>query len=133
MFLKNQAKSYLTFIIIFIPIIFIYTYLLYTNKLSSSINSINITTLIIGIISFFILGFISANNHQKKGILTGLFASLFIIAIVLIINILSKENLEFKSYLKYLLLILSSSFGGMIGVNIKPLKLKLKRKNKVRS
>jgi len=131
MFLKNQAKSYLTFIIIFIPFIFIYTYLLYTNKLSSSINSINITTLIIGIISFFILGFISANNHQKKGILTGLFASLFIIVIVLIINILSKENLEFKSYLKYLLLILSSSFGGMIGVNIKP--LKFKRKNKVRS
>ena len=86
MFLKNQAKSYLTFIIIFIPFIFIYTYLLYTNKLSSSINSINITTLIIGIISFFILGFISANNHQKKGILTGLFASLVIIVIVLIIN-----------------------------------------------
>ncbi len=118
-YLKNLAKTLLFSTLIFLTLIIIYTLLIYTNKLPSNIKSINTITLILGILSFFILGFISGNLNQKNVIIQGLISSLLIILISIIGRLITKDELSIKIFLRYLILILSSSFGGMIGVNTK--------------
>jgi len=83
-------------------------------------KSFNTSTFIIGIVCFFLLGFISGNVAQKNGLLEGLVAALFIILITLIINLFVKVDFNFRTFVKVVTFLVSSSLGGVIGVNFRP-------------
>lgn len=80
----------------------------------------NTWTFIIGIICFFILGFVSANVAQKNGLLEGLVAALIIVLITLLINLFVQVQFSFRTFIKCVTYLVSSSLGGVIGVNFKP-------------
>ena len=67
---------------------------------------------------FFILGLLSGIVAKKNGLIEGLLAALIIIAIVLLINLIVKIQLKPMFFIKMGSFLLSSSAGGIIGVNI---------------
>ncbi|HHU55628.1 MAG TPA: TIGR04086 family membrane protein [Acholeplasmataceae bacterium] len=111
---------YLFFLIILSLFTLIYSLLIYFGKINSNMKSFNTSTFIIGIVCFFLLGFISGNVAQKNGLLEGLVAALFIILITLIINLFVKVDFNFRTFVKVVTFLVSSSLGGVIGVNFRP-------------
>lgn len=117
-FIKNKITTLLFFIIILSITSLVYTILLYFNVVSTDKNTIKITCYIIGLFLFFILGIISTIKENKNGWLKGLSASIFILLIALLIN-LCTHSFNFTLLIKYFSYILTSSIGGIIGINIK--------------
>ncbi len=75
-----------------------------------------------GVILFIILGFLSGNIKQSKGIYNGMMISFFILIIIVLIQYLglnSKFSLNILS--KYVIFLLSGGLGGIFGVNFKPI------------
>lgn len=118
---KKAFFVYLFFLIILSLFTIIYALLIYFGKVDSNMKSFNTGTFIVGIVCFFILGLISGNIAQKNGLLEGLVSALFIILLTLIINLFVKVSFEFRTFLKCVTFLLSSSLGGVIGVNFKPI------------
>ncbi len=86
-----------------------------------SINEKSIYIFVCGIILFIILGFVSGNIKQKKGLLNGLLMSLFVIIILILVQFLGfNEKLSLSLLAKYLVFMLSGGLGGIFGVNFKP-------------
>lgn len=123
--MKNSLKKfiyiYLFFLIILSIVTVIYAILIYSGKVNHEMRTFNIWTFIIGIFCFLFLGFFSANVAQKNGLLEGLVSALIIIFVTLLINLILKVDFNFKTFVKIVTYILAASFGGVIGVNFKPL------------
>lgn len=117
---KKLFYIYLLFLVILSIFTITYALLIYYGKVNSDIKQFNIWTFIIGIISFFILGLISANIAQKNGLLEGLVSALIIVLIALIINLFVQVQFNFRTFIKCVTYLVSSSLGGVIGVNFKP-------------
>lgn len=115
--IKKKISVYLLFLLILTIFIISYSLLVYYGKLSSDTKAFNNVTFIIGVISFFILGFLAGNVAQKNGLLEGLVAALIILTIVLISNFFVAVPFVFKSIIKCLSYMISASLGGIIGVN----------------
>ncbi len=97
---------------------FIYT-LMIKNKTGT--QNYNIPASIIGGLIFFIIGFLSSNHHQKKGILTSFLYSFIIVIILFLIINLTNTKYNPLIIVKYLIFIISSIIGGIFGVNVKKL------------
>jgi putative membrane protein (TIGR04086 family) len=97
----------------------IYALLIYYGKVTSNENTINIVTFIIGIISFMILGLLSGIVAKKNGLAEGMLASLIIILIALLLNLVLKVPFVANNFIKMAAYITSSSVGGIIGVNLR--------------
>lgn len=123
--MKNSIKQkiivYLFFLLILAIFIGIYSFLIYTNKISSDRKTFNTHSFIMGVILFLILGILSGNMAQKNGLLEGLIAALVIILISLIINFFTDVPFINKSFIKTITYLTSASAGGIIGVNFKPI------------
>lgn len=80
----------------------------------------NIFLLISSIIAIFVGGLIIGKNSNKKGWLEGLKLSIIIIILYLLFSFLGL-NYHFKisNFIYYLILVISSSLGSMIGINKK--------------
>jgi len=77
---------------------------------------------ICGIVLFIILGFLSGNIKQTKGLLNGMTLSLFVVMILILIQFLGLESkLTLGNIAKYAVFLLSSGLGGIFGVNFKPI------------
>lgn len=77
---------------------------------------------ICAIVCFIILGFLSGNIHQKKGLYNSISLSIFVIIIFSLINYLGFEDkYSYQILPKYFALVLSSGLGGVFGVNFKSL------------
>ena len=118
---KKLFYIYLFFLVILSIFTIIYSLLIYYGKVNSDMKQFNVWTFIIGIISFFILGLISANVAQKNGLLEGLVAALIIILIALLVNLFIHVQFSFRTFIKCVTYLVSSSLGGVIGVNFKPI------------
>lgn len=70
------------------------------------------------ILSMFIGGIYIGKKSEKKGYLEGIKIGLIIILIIFLITIISK-NFELKTIIYYLLILVSSCFGAMIGIQRK--------------
>lgn len=85
--------------------------------------SSGITTIILlvsNIILFFILNYFNALKMRKKGFLEGIILGLIFIILMFLIKIIlfdSKANIA--TFIYYLILFITSIFGGMFGVNKK--------------
>ena len=117
-YLKKTGIS-LTYIISSILILtFVITFFNYFNIINDKI--ISIFKILIPIISLFIGGFISGKRSKNKGWLEGLkLGSLFSILLIIFNFLAFNNSFEIKYLLFYLIIITSSIFGSMIGINQK--------------
>lgn len=116
---KILKKTKLYFI--FIGILLISSLLLsFLNILGVSKGITTILSIIIMIITFMVMGFFKGKEAHQKGYVQGLKIGASLILILLIFGfIFSKIHL--KSFLYYCILLLSSIFGAMLGINKKEL------------
>ena len=119
--MKYIKKLGMSFLYILIPILiltFVITIFSYFNLINDKV--VSIFKIIIPIVSMFIGGFYIGKKSNKKGYLEGLKLGLIFSIILIIFNYLALDN-SFKSkyLLFYIILIISTILGSMIGVNKK--------------
>lgn len=112
---KYLFSTLVTFLSILLTLL-LTTTLYYFNVISPT--TYNILKIITLLLSFFINSFILGQKALKKGYLEGIKLSLPIILLFLITTIITK-NFSLKILLYYLIIILTSSFGSMVGINKK--------------
>ncbi|MDD2518855.1 MAG: TIGR04086 family membrane protein [Bacilli bacterium] len=115
-FLKNSIKPLLAILISLLLLTFIATSLNYFNLINYKV--ISILKLIIPIVSFIIGGFIIGTRSISKGWLAGLKLCLVFLIFLTLFNLLGLQH-KFKliDLIYYLILIGSTMFGSMIGIN----------------
>lgn len=117
-YLKKLGISFLYIIGSILVLTFITTLFSYFNIMSDKITSI--IKIIIPIISMLIGGFYIGKKSLKKGFLEGLKLGSIFSIILIIFNYLALDNsFKFKYLLFYIILIISSILGSMIGINRK--------------
>ena len=115
--LINYTKLTSIFLIIELLITFITSFF---NLLGLNSGITTIILFIFNIILFFVLSFINAHKIGKKGLLEGLFIGLLFILLMFIIKIILFDNkLYISTMIYYIILIVTSLLGGMVGVNKK--------------
>lgn len=114
-YLKKLGMSFIYIIGTLLILTLITTTFSYFNIFNDKVTSI--IKIIIPIISMFIGGFYIGKNSNKKGFLEGLKLGLIFSLFLIIFNYLALFNsFEFKHLLFYIILIISSIFGSMIGI-----------------
>lgn len=103
-------------IIILFASTIIITLLNYINIFGNKLTTL--AKIVISVISFFTGGFIMGKNSKQKGWLEGIKIGSIIIVILLLLNyIILKQSFDLKNIVFYLILLSSSIFGSMIGIN----------------
>ncbi len=115
-YLKNLSKGLLTTIIIFIILSLILTLLNYFNLLNHTV--LTICKMIIPLLSIGIGGFISGKKMVKNGWISGLINGLIITLFIFILSLIIKD-FEFKNLIFFIIIIITSTFGSMLGINAK--------------
>ena len=84
-------------------------------------NYKTISNIILGmvLILFFLLGYNNGKKSKNKGYLAGLKIGSIFILLLLFINLIFYRNFKLTLLFYYILLIMSSILGGMIGINRK--------------
>lgn len=114
-YLLNYGKRLLwTFIILFISLIAIST-LYYFNLISP--NTYKVLEITILLLSIFINSFILGKKSNKRGYLEGIKFSSIIIVLFIILSIILSEALMFRNIIYYLIIMITSILGSMIGIN----------------
>lgn len=115
-YLKKLGIS-LAFIISFVLVLtFVGTLFNYIGLFNN--NVIKIVKVIIPILSMFVGGLVIGQKQGKKGWLEGLKLSLIFLIILTIFNYLGLDySFSLKSMIYYLILIVSTVLGSIIGVN----------------
>ena len=108
----KTLKSLIAFLISLILVPFLLTLL---NLVKLDTNRIII--IIIGAIMMFIIGIITGKNSKNKGYLKGLLVSVIGILILVILSLILKYSLNINSLIYYIILIISTIFGSMLGIN----------------
>lgn len=129
-FIKQKAITFLISFFIFILFTLIYTFILYFGKVSYTETSVYRFTFVIGVLSFFIYGFLTGKIEQKHGLLSSFLSSIIILALVIIVHLLSKKAIDGPSWIKYASYLLAASLGGMLGVNFHSMRKKDNKKKK---
>ena len=115
-YLKNIGVSLLYIICIMLVLTFISTFFNYINLFNNS--TMSILKIIIPVISMLVGGFIIGKKTGKNGWLEGLKLSLIFIIILTIFNYLGlDQKISLKTIIYYAILIISTIFGSIIGVN----------------
>ena len=115
--MKKFGISLIYIVSILLILALIITIFNYFNIMSD--KTIAIFKIIIPIISLFIGGIYLGMNTKLKGFCNGLKLGLIFIGILIILNIIFISDFEFKNILYYLILLITTSLGSMIGINIK--------------
>lgn len=117
-YFKNLGMSFLYVIVSMTILILIMTLLSYFNILKDS--GTTFMKIIIPIISLFIGGFTLGKKASKKGWLEGIKIGAICCVFIVLFNFLAySHSFEVKNLLYYLILIVSSILGSMIGINKK--------------
>lgn len=105
--------------IILISVLFL-IFALMVSKLNMPVPSISIIVTICGGLGSFVSGFVSSKIFKKKGILIGILSGLILSLLILILSIVFSGNiLGGESISKYIVILISSILGGVLGVNSK--------------
>jgi len=104
-------------IIFFSSIIIVPLFLTILNLLKLETNKTIIIT--ITSIIMFIIGIILGKNSNNKGYLKGILFSTICILMLIIISLLFKFSLNINSLIYYIILIIATTFGSMLGINKK--------------
>lgn len=118
-FLRNSIKPLLSILITILVLTLIITTFNYFNLIGSKI--VSILKIIIPILAFMIGGYIIGKRSLSKGWLAGLKLGLMFLIILILFNILGlNHKFKFFDLIYYLILLGSSMFGSMIGINRRP-------------
>ena len=115
--IKKYLISYAYTLGIIIGGTFLITVLNYFNIFTSNLT--NIIKLIIVIVSMFIGAFLLGKKSLKKGYIEGIKYSIVFIVLLVIINLLFVKEFNVKSIIYFLIIIISSTFGSMLGIKNK--------------
>ena len=115
--MKKLAISLIYIVSSILVLTFLFTLINYFNVIND--KTMSIFKIIIPIISLFIGGIYLGLNTKFKGFCNGLKLGLVFIFIMIILNIVFISNFEFKNILYYLILLITTTLGSMIGINIK--------------
>ena len=114
----NIFYKYIKSLIIFLSsLIIIPAFLTIFNLFK--LNTSRIAIIIIGALLMLIVGFITGKNSNSKGYLKGLLISVISITILLILSLLFRFQLNINSLIYYVVLVISTTLGSMIGINKK--------------
>lgn len=117
-YLKNISISILYIIISILILTFITTLFSYFNIIGE--KTVSIFKIIVPIISLFIGGFYIGKRSTKKGWFEGLKLGLIFIILLIIFEFLALDiSFEGRNILYYIIIIISSMFGSMIGISMK--------------
>lgn len=112
-YIKNIG-FYLLFLVL---IIFICSLL---NLIGVNSTITNFIIFIFNVILFMVYGFKNGIKAQEKGYLAGLRISLVLLFILVIINLIMVRNIfNLTTLVYYLILLLTGTFGGMLGISKK--------------
>ena len=113
-YLKKVGKCLMyTFSTILIGILII-TILNYLNVFS--IKLVNIAKIVVLILGIFIGSFRLGVISNKKGYLEGIKYGFFIDLVLIILNVMIYRDFEFKDLILYIIIIVCSSLGSMVGI-----------------
>ncbi|MEG1305653.1 MAG: TIGR04086 family membrane protein [Bacilli bacterium] len=118
--MKN-IKIYIKTILLSIPITLIYL-LMFTSLHYFGImpyNVLKILSLIFTIIIFILMGINVSRTIRNKGYINGIIVGVIYVIILILLSLILRENLTIKSLVYYVVLIASSTVGGIAGINIK--------------
>lgn len=116
-YLKKYGLRLIYTILFIILSLLLVTCLYYFNIISS--NTYKFLKIIIILANIFISSFILGRKAINKGYLEGIKLAVIIIPIFIILTIITKETLKLKVILYYLIILITSTFGGMIGISKK--------------
>ena len=114
----NTFYKYIKSLIIFLTSIITIPILLTIFNLFK-LNTNRIMIIIIGSILMFIIGLIIGKKSESKGYLNGLLLSVISILILLITSLILRFQLNINTLIYYTILVLSTTFGSMLGINKK--------------
>lgn len=114
--IKIYLKSILSFFVSLLFLLLTINILYFFDIIDNSI--IKFLKIFVILISSFIGGFIRGFNSTTKGYINGLKLSAIIISFFLIINI-SLTKFNFSNIIYYIIILLTITFGSMIGINKK--------------
>ena len=114
----NTFFNYIKSLIIFLSSIIVIPFLLTILNLLK-LNTNKIIIIIIGAILMFVIGLITVKGSNNKGYLNGLLISVICIFIVTILSLIFRFQLNINSLIYYIILVISTIFGSMIGINLK--------------
>lgn len=116
-YLKNLGIAFLYALVSFLLLTLLMTTFSYFNILKD--GGVTVLKIMIPIISLFIAGFILGKKALKKGWLEGIKIGAVCCIFMIIVNYLAYSyGFEIKNLLYYLILIVSSILGSMIGINM---------------
>ena len=114
----NTIFKYIKPLIIFLSSLIIIPFILtILNLLKFETNKIFI--IIITSILMFIIGIILGRKSNNKGYLKGLLFSSVCILLLAIMSLIFKFSLNINSVIYYVILLISTTFGSMLGINKK--------------
>ena len=114
----NTFFKYIKSLIIFLSsIVTIPIFLTIFNLLKFNTNRILI--IIMGAILMFTMGLVLGKKCESKGYLHGLLLSVISILILVIVSLLFKFPLNINTLIYYVILVLSTIVGSMLGINKK--------------
>ena len=112
----NVFFKYLKSIIFFFISLIIIPFLLTLSNIFK-IETNKIIIIIIWAIIMFISGFLVGKKTNNKGYLKGLLFSIFCIFILLLLSLIFGFKLNINSLIYYIILIISTTFGSMMGIS----------------
>lgn len=119
--IQKYLKSFLTIFIFFFVLIFLTTVLYYFNILKTPI--VNYIKIIIPILSLLMGGIYIGRHSKEHGWLEGLKIGLIFLFIMFIFSYLAfGKGMHLRTCIYYLILLISSVLGSMIGINKKEIK-----------
>lgn len=117
-FFINMIKPFIYIIASIVILTAFTTTLNYFNIINESF--LNILKIIIIIVSLMLGGFLIGKKSPNKGWLAGLKLGLIFIIFILIFNFLALNYIvKLSDLIYYFIIIISTIFGSMIGINIK--------------
>ena len=113
---KYGLRLIYTIISILISLLLV-TCLYYFNIIGN--NTYKFLKIIIILFNIFISSFILGKNSISKGYLEGIKLAIIIIPIFFILTLITNEVFNLRSLLYYLIILITSTFGGMVGISKK--------------
>ena len=112
-YLKSFSYTLISIFILNIVISSLYYFDLIKN------STFNISRTIITLISVLIGGFYIGKYSKEKGYIEGLKLGIIIIVFMIVFSLVLKSNFNITMFLYYVMIIISSILGSMIGINKK--------------
>lgn len=115
--LKIMGNNFLFSFLFLIISTFILSLFSYFNIING--KAITIIQLFICFIAIFMASFKQGKNSNKYGYLEGIKMGSIYLVLFIILNIIFCRLFQLKNYIYYLIIIILSAFGGMIGISRK--------------